>query len=104
MDIVEIVEGIDTFAAVGEVDSVPVFRNELEARAPEILMLLAAEEPPRFGFQLSFDYSIPGQMTVTGREAAGGKPMTYTITLAKSGTTTVDRELRKAITSYDKVA
>ncbi len=89
---------------VDEPDVPPIFRNEFEARAPEIVALLDAEVPPRFGHLRSFDYSDPDKMTFTSTESAGGRPMVFTLTLAKRSAAYVDRELPKTVATYDRSA
>ncbi|MHA1547425.1 MAG: hypothetical protein ACTSYE_00680 [Alphaproteobacteria bacterium] len=88
-----------------EPDIPRVFRNAFEERALQIVEILdepaLSALPVRFPYTRSFDYRGPG-LTLTGLEAAGGRVMTYDVTLAKSDATTVDRELRKAIDAYDR--
>ena len=87
---------------VDEPDVAPIYRNELEARAPEIVAILDAELPPRFLHSRSFDYTIPGKMIFTGRESPGGMPITFEVKETKSDGPTVEHQLRKAITNYDR--
>ncbi len=81
-------------------DGTTIFRNAFEERANQIAVFLEAEG--RFGHLLSFDYSDPTKMTVTGIETAGGRPMVFVLTLAKRDAAYVDRELPKAIDTYDR--
>ena len=79
-----------------------VFRTVFEERANQIAMKFQTDG--RMLLQQSYDYSVPGQLTVTCLETEGGKPFVFVVTLAKSDATTVDRELGKAITAYDRLA
>lgn len=87
---------------VDEPDVPTIFRNAFEERAPQIVALLDAEVPPRFGHLRSFDYSDPARMVFTGFEVAGGKPMVFILTLAKNSEAYVERELTKTITTFDR--
>ena len=89
---------------VDEPDVPPIFRNRFEEAAPEIVALLNAEVPPRFERLRSFDYRDPGKMVFTGLESAEGRPMVFTLTLAKRSAAFVDRGLPKAIIAYGRGA
>lgn len=85
-----------------EPDVAPVFRNDFEARAPDIVALLDAMVPPRFQHLRSFDYSVPGEMTFTGTDIGGGPPMVFLMEIpSKVSKKYVDRELPKAIAAFD---
>lgn len=86
-------------------DPPPVFRNDFEARAPDIVLLLDALIPPRFNHLRSFDYTDPSKMTFTGLEAAGGRLMTFVLREPnKVSAKYVSRELPKAIAAHDEGA
>jgi len=90
-----------------EPDVAPIFRNAFEARAPEIVAILDEPAltalPVRFPHLRSFDYTQPGKLVVTCWEAAGGRPLVFEVN-TKTGAASVDREFRKAITAYDRLA
>ena len=79
-----------------------VFRNALEERSNQIALKFQTDG--RMLHSQSYDYTVPGQLTVTCFEVKGGRPFEYVVTLAKSDTTTVDRELTKTIAAYDRLA
>ena len=78
-----------------------VFRTVYEERANQIAMRFQTDG--RFGHSLSYDYTVPGQLTVTGLETAGGKPFVFVLT-TKTSVTQVDRELTKQVSAYDRLA
>ena len=79
-----------------------IFRNALEARANDIALKFQADD--RMGNLLSFDYTVPDQLTVGGLEVEDGRRFEMVVTLAKSDSTTVDRETDKAIAAFDRDA
>ncbi len=79
-----------------------VFRTVFEERTNDIAMKFQTDG--RMLHSQSYDYTVPGQLTVTCFETAGGKPFVFVVALAKSGATTVDRDLGKAVASYDRLA
>lgn len=75
------------------------YRNAFEARANQIALKFEADG--RMAHSQSFDYSVPGQMTVTCKETEEGDPFVFTLT-TKTDETFVDRELTKQLNSYDR--
>lgn len=80
----------------------PVFRNALEERSNQIAMKFQADV--RMQHSQSYDYSVPGVLTIRCLEAEGGRPFLFTVKIAKSDAITVERELDKAVTAYDRGA
>ncbi len=76
-----------------------VFRNAFEERANQIAMRFQTDG--RMGHSQSYDYTVPGQLTVTCFETEGGKPFVLVLT-TKTSVTQVDRELTKKIATYDR--
>ncbi len=76
-----------------------VFRTVFEERANQIAMKFQTDG--RMLHSQSYDYTVPGQLTVTCLEAEGGKPFVFVLT-TKTGVAAVDRELTKTITAYDR--
>lgn len=76
-----------------------VFRNDLEARSSQIALRLQASG--RFGRLQSYDYSVPGQLTVTCKETEGGRLFVFVLA-EKTDEAFVDRELTKQLAAYDR--
>ncbi len=76
-----------------------VFRTVYEERANQIAMRFQTDG--RMLHRQSYDYTVPGQLTVTCFEAAGGRPFVFVLT-AKTSVAQVDRELTKTIAAYDR--
>ena len=77
-----------------------IFRTVYEERANQIAMKFQTDG--RFGVSQSYDYTVPGQLTVTCLETEGGKPFVFVLT-SKTSVTQVDRELTKTVAAYDRV-
>ncbi len=77
-----------------------VFRTVFEERANQIALRFQADG--RMLHSQSYDYSVPGQLTVTCFETEGGKPFVFTLT-TKISVMEVDRELTKTVAAYDRV-
>ena len=77
-----------------------IFRTVYEERANQIAMRFQTDG--RMLHSLSFDYTVPGRLTVTCFETAGGKPYVLVLT-TKTSVTQVDRELTKTVAVYDRV-
>ncbi len=78
-----------------------VFRTVFEERSNQIAMRFQADG--RMLHSQSYDYSVPGQLTVMCFESAGGKPFVFVVS-AKTSVDQVDRELTKTISAYDRSA
>ena len=78
-----------------------VFRTVYEERANQIAMKFQADG--RMLQRQSYDYSAPGQLTVTCLETEGGALFVFVLT-SKTSATQVDRDLTKAVSSYDRAA
>ena len=78
-----------------------IFRNALEERTNQIALKFQADG--RMLHSQSYDYTVPGQLTVTCFEAAGGRPFVFVLT-TKTSATFVDRELTKTVAAYDRGA
>ncbi len=76
-----------------------VFRTVFEERANQISVKFKTDG--RMRHSQSYDYSVPGQLTVTGFETKGGKPFVFVL-ISKTNVTQVDLELTKALTAYDR--
>ncbi len=76
-----------------------VFRNPFEERTNQIALKFQADG--RMLHSQSYDYSVPGQMTVTALETEGGRPFVFVLT-TKTDATFVDRELTKSVAAYDR--
>ena len=76
-----------------------VFRTVYERRANQIAMRFQTDG--RMLHSQSYDYTVPGRLTVTCFEVEGGKPFVFVLT-TKTSVSFVDRELTKAIAAYDR--
>ncbi len=77
-----------------------VFRTVYEERVNQIAMRFQADG--RMLHSQSYDYTVPGQLTVTCFETEGGRPFVFVLT-TKTNVSQVDRELTKTVASYDRV-
>ncbi len=77
-----------------------VFRNAFEERANQIAMKFQTDG--RMGHVQSYDFSVPGKLTVTCLETEDGDPLVFILT-TKTDVAFVDRELTKTIAAYDRV-
>ncbi len=75
-----------------------VFRTVYEERANQIAMKFQADG--RMLHLQSYDYTAPGQLTVTCFETEGGKPFEFALT-AKTSAGYVDSKLTKALSDFD---
>ena len=82
-------------------DGSTVFRTVYEERAHQIALRFQADG--RMLQRQSYDYSVPGQLTITCLETAFGRPFVFVLT-SKTSATQVNRDLDKAITTYDRNA
>lgn len=80
-------------------DGSTTFRNVYEERANQIAMKFQTDG--RMGQSQSFDYSVPGKLTVTCFETNGGLPFVFEVS-SKSSEAEVARDLSKAISAYDR--
>ena len=78
-----------------------VFRTVYEERANQIAMKFQADG--RMLQRQSYDYTVPGRLTVTCFETEGGRPFVFVLT-TKTSVAQVDRDLGKAIAAYDRAA
>ncbi len=76
-----------------------IFRTVFEERANQIAMKFQTDG--RMLHSQSYDYTVPGRLTVTCFEVEGGKPFVLVLT-TKTSVTQVDRELTKTLTAYDR--
>ncbi len=78
-----------------------VFRTVYEERANQIAMWFQTEG--RMLHSQSYDYTVPGRLTVTCFETEGGRPFVFVLT-TKTSVAYVDRELKKTLAAYERLA
>ena len=76
-----------------------VFRTVYEERANQIAMKFQTDG--RMLHSQSYDYTVPGQLTVTCFETEGGRLFEFVLT-TKTSAAQVERDLTRAMAAYDR--